>query len=90
MNVYLSLASGVFLSSLVGALGGEDTNHLKGEVMAFGTYSVLAQNAAVRSPDELDKQELPVHIVTLVKFLDHTNYVIARKGTSFGFCFAIK
>jgi hypothetical protein len=85
MNVFSSLIIGVLISSLVGAFGGEDANHVKGEVLEFGTYNVLARKADVQAPAGSGKQESPVHIVTAVEFLEHTNCIVSRKGTSFGF-----
>src|SRR5215472_8625444 len=89
MNAYSLLAIGILMSSLVDAFGGDSVNPVKGEVLEFGTYKVTAQKPDVQAPTGSGKQESPVHIVTTVQFLEHTNYIVARKGTGFGFSYKL-
>lgn len=85
MKVRSSLIIAILTSGLVGAFGGESVKNIKGEVLEFGTYNALTRKADVQAPIGSGKQEAPVHIVKTVEFLLHTNYIVAQKGTSFGF-----
>ena len=89
MNICSSLTIGVLILGLVGTFGGESVKYVKGEVLEFGTYNVLARKDDVQNPTASGKQESPVHIVKTVEFLQHTNRVVARKGASFGFRYSL-
>lgn len=85
MNACSLLTIGISILISVGTFAGESVDCVKGEVLESGTYNVLTRKADVQNPTGSGKQETPVHIVKTVEFLQHTNYIIAQKGTSFGF-----
>lgn len=88
MNLAVKLCAFVAISGSI-TFAAEKVALIKGKILDFGTYRVIKSNRDVPIRDEAGQLLDAVRISPKIEFLTHTDYIVARKGVSFGFTYKL-